>query len=221
MRGSCFCSHGKLNTTGYWPNLVMNNSRTLRCAPKAIAMHTVCVIAPEEMILPSATVKSRGCCIEISFNPCSYANKESMNDAVAPQSAIAKVLNGKVSLLAMVHGNTMWSHFVLATSALADIDNPSSRDPRERLCSRTVCFPTITECYLTMVLCLTMLLSSCECQLHNVWPVACWHSCDLLQCDPASHSIDIDPAYFFTLSLPLITDLVSPMTHPLVQHVCQ
>ena len=168
MCGSCFCSHGKPSTTGYWLNLVTNKSRTLRCvpAPKAKTMRTVCVIAPEETVLLLATVRFCGCCNGENFNPCSCANKESMNDAVAPQSAIAKVLS-KVSLLAIVHDRTMWSHclFVLATSALADIDNdPSLIGLREQLCSETVCFPM---CCLTMLLYLTMLLSSRGCQLHG------------------------------------------------------
>ena len=127
MQRSCFRNHGRPSTTRYWPSVVMNSLRTSRSAPKARAIHTVCVIAPEDTDLPSATVRSRGCCNGENFNPCSCANKKSMNDAVAPQSAIAKVLN-EVFLLAIVHGRTMWSHcsFVLATSALADIDNDPS-----------------------------------------------------------------------------------------------
>ena len=173
MRGSCFRSHSRPSTTGYWPSLVTNSSRVSTCVLKVKEMRTVCVMAPEEMVLPSATVRSRGCCIGISFNPCSCANVESMNKAVAPQSAIAKVLNNEVSLLAMVHGNTMWSHFVLATSALADIDNSSLIGLRERLYSETVCFPTLLLCW-TVLLCSTIMpLSSRECQLHGVWLVVC------------------------------------------------
>ena len=194
MRGSCFCSHGRPNTTGYWPNLVMNNSRTLRCAPKAIATHIVCVIAPEETVLPSATVRSCGCCNGENFNPCSCANKESMNDAVAPQSTIAKVLN-EVFLLAIVQGNMMWSHSLLPTSVLADIDNPSW-GLWERLCSKTVCFPTMTECCLTTII----PLSSCGYQPHGAWPVVCWHLYGLWQCDPVGHSICTGLAYSDALS---------------------
>ena len=147
MCGSCFCSHSRLSTTGYWPNLVTYSLRASWCwwcAFKAKAIRTMCVIAPEKIILPSATVKSQACCIGISFNLCSCANKKSINDAVAPQSTIAKVLNNKVSLLAIVHGRTMWLHcfFVLATSALADIDSLSPSSLQEQLCLETVCFLT-------------------------------------------------------------------------------
>ena len=92
--------------TGYWPNLVTNSSMDLVCASRAKEMRMVCVIAPEEKILPSATVRSQGYCIGININPCSCANEESMNDAVAPQSAMAMVLN-EVSLLAIVQSRTM------------------------------------------------------------------------------------------------------------------
>ena len=168
MCESCFCSHGRPSTTGYWPNLVTYSSRTLqywRCVLKAKAMRTVCVIAPEKMILPSATVRLQGCCIGISFNPCSCANKKLTNaGAVAPQSAIATVLN-KVPLLVIVQSNTMWSHSLLATGALADINNPNPVGLRERLYSRTVCFPMC--CLTIMPLCLQVLLSSCGFQLHS------------------------------------------------------
>ena len=149
MWGSCFWSYGRSSTTGYWPSVVTNNLRVSTCVPKVKKMLTVCVMALEETVLPSATVRSRGCCNGENSNPCSCANKESMKDAVAPQSAIARVLKDKVSLLAIVHGRTMWSHcfFVLATSALADIDNDSSPIGLwEQLCSETACFPTLPLC---------------------------------------------------------------------------
>ena len=66
----------------------------------------MCVIDLEETVLPSATIRSHGCCNGENFNLCSCVNEESINDAVAPQSAIAQVLN-EVSLLAIVHGRTM------------------------------------------------------------------------------------------------------------------
>ena len=154
MRGSCFCNQGRPSTTGYWPSVVTKNSKILVCAPRAkeIRTVTVYVMAPEETDLPLATVRSCGCCNRENFNPCSCANKELINDAVAPQSAIAKVLNvNEVSLRAIVHGKTMWLHyfFVLATSALADINNPNLVGPQEQLCSRTACFP---KCCSTMLL---------------------------------------------------------------------
>lgn len=102
----CFCNHGKLNTTKYWLNLVINSSMTLQCTSKAKAMRTIYVIIPEKTILLSAIVKSQKCCIEININLCSCVNKKSINIAVAPQSAINIVLN-KVFLLAIVNGRTM------------------------------------------------------------------------------------------------------------------
>ena len=144
MWESYFCSHGRPSTTGYWPNLMTNSLMTLRCVLRAKTMRTVCVIAPEKTILPSATVRLQGCCIGINFNLCSCANKELMNNAVAPQSAMAIVLN-EVFLLAIMHDKTMWSHcfFVLAMSTLVEINNPNPVSPRERLCSRTACFLTV------------------------------------------------------------------------------
>lgn len=48
----------------------------------------VYIIAAEKTILLSIIVTSQGCCIKININLYSYANKKSMNNAVAPQSAI-------------------------------------------------------------------------------------------------------------------------------------
>ena len=76
-------------------------------APRAKAICTVCVMAPEEMDLPSATVRSRGCCNGGNLNPCSCANEKSANDAVAPKSTMAIVLNEAVSLLAIIQGKTI------------------------------------------------------------------------------------------------------------------
>ena len=167
MQRSCFYSYNWPSTTGYWLNLVMNSLRTLRCvSPNAKTMRMVCIIAPEEIVLSSATVRSCGCCHENNFNPCSCANKKSINDAVAPQSTIAKVLNSEIFLLTIEHSNMMWSHFVLATSALADINNFNLVGPQEQLYSGMVCFPIC--CLTIMPLCLTVLLSSCGSQPYGV-----------------------------------------------------
>ena len=84
-----------------------NSSKGSVCAPRAKEeRYTMCVMASDETGLPSATVRSRECCNGIDSNPCNCANEKSINDAVAPQSAMAMVLN-KVSLLAMLHGKTI------------------------------------------------------------------------------------------------------------------
>ena len=94
------------------------------CVSKIREIWTICVMALEETSLPSATVRSQGCCNGVNFNPCNCANEKSMNDAVAPQSAMVMVLNEEVSLLAIIHDKTIWSHSsLLAMRALADIDN--------------------------------------------------------------------------------------------------
>lgn len=123
---------------------MINSLIILRCAFKTKTMRTVCVIALEEIILLSATIKSQGCYIRINFNSCSCANEELMNNATALQSAMTIMLN-EVSLLAIVHSKTMWLHclFVLAINILADINNFNLINLWEQLCLKTVCFPTI------------------------------------------------------------------------------
>lgn len=87
-----------------WPtNLFISGEEHISRAKKIC---TWCVIAFEDVVLPLAMVRLQKCYIKINFNLCSCANKELMNDAVAPQSAIAIVLN-KVLLLAIMHGRTI------------------------------------------------------------------------------------------------------------------
>ena len=77
----------------------------------------------------------------VDLNPCNCANKKSINNAVAPQSAMAMVLNEEVSLLVIIHGKTIWSHSsLLATRALADIDNSLLSGLRGQLCLETGVF---------------------------------------------------------------------------------
>lgn len=94
------------------------------------------VIDPDEMVLPSATVRDLGWSKRINLNPCNCAKDVSMNACPeAPISFIAWVL-WTTPLLTIVQGSTKWSHLWLF-KALADIVKSLFIGPWGRLGSRT------------------------------------------------------------------------------------